>query len=62
MARAGAQAAIEETIDLKLQVLEIAIALIIGFALRYGVRAWIFPSIRNSSDADLLIKGRRPRV
>jgi hypothetical protein len=62
MARADAQAAAKETAGLNSRMLEIAIALIIGFALGYAVRAWVFPLISTSRTAatPFLIKDYAP--
>jgi hypothetical protein len=42
VAGAGTQAAAEQSTGLNSRMLEIAISLIIGFALGYGVREWLF--------------------
>jgi hypothetical protein len=55
LARAGAQAAAEETAGLNSQMLEIVISLIIGFALGYGVREWAFRRYRQAEQ-----RRRRP--
>jgi hypothetical protein len=55
MAGAGAQAAAGNTAGLNPRMLEIVISLIIGFALGYGVREWVFRRHRQAEQ-----RRRRP--